>query len=236
MSDPATRITLEFDDLASLQQELEGNLRQGGAFAPGETSLAERSRCELVLVHPQGKPDLVLACEVVFVKRDGADCGAGLQLLDFSDELVRRLEEFAGERALARKKVASVNERVRGLSAAERQKLARTGGYAERLALERAFSKDIWEGLLQNPRLTPPEVARIARMGTLPGPQVEAIATNPGFLTSGPVRRALLSNPRLTGALIEHVLRAFPRAERVQIAKQTCFPIKVRNAARKLIP
>lgn len=243
MADDLQQLRVAFEDADALRTELEGNLRLGGAFAPGETSLAELARCELVLVHPETKRELSLLAEVVFVQRDGASPGTGLQLLGFDDEVLERVESFATESAPpapktpergAKPPARNVQERVRGLNTTERLKLARSGNYAERLALERAFGKDVWEALLQNPRLTHPEVARIARMGTLPGPQVEAIATNPAWLTSAPVRRALLSNPRLSGPLIERVLRAFPRSELTQIHKQTTFPTAVRNAARKL--
>ena len=37
------------------------------------------------------------------------------------------------------------------------------------------YGKNVWEALLRNPRLTAPEVARIARMGQLPRPLIEII-------------------------------------------------------------
>lgn len=228
-------MTVEFDDRAALAAELEQNLLQGGAFLSGETSVPERSRCLLVLVHPEGAGELSLVSEVVFVKRDGPDAGTGLALVDFDDDLVARLREFVERAPAAPRKRENVYERVRSLSSPEQQKLARNGNYAERLALERAYGKGVWESLLVNPRLTHPEVARIARMGTLPGPQVEAIATNPGWLAAPAVRRALLSNPRLTGPLIEHVLKALPRAELAQVSRQVTYPTAVRNAALKLV-
>jgi hypothetical protein len=230
------RLTLEPDDICALRAELEGNLRLGGAFVAGEPTLPERSRCELVLVHPETRRELPLVAEVVFVKSGGADEGTGLQLLGFDDELLKRLEAFAAKSAAKEPaKPLNVNERVRSLSSTEQQKLARSGGYAERLALERALGKAIWESLLQNPRLTHPEVAKIARMGTLPGPQVEAIATNPSWLGASAVRRALLANPRLTGPLVERVLRALPRTELKQLPRQSGYPATVRSAAQQLL-
>ena len=237
MGEDLPRITVEFDDRAALAAELEQNLLQGGAFLSGETSVAERSRCLLVLLHPDDGEELELVSEVVFVKRDGSATGTGLELVGFDDELAARLRDFASKapaEPAAPKKTQNVHERVRQLSSSEQQKLARGGNYAERLALERAFGKGVWESLLQNPRLTHPEVARIARMGTLPGPQVEAIATNPGWLSAQTVRQALLSNPRLTGPLIERVLRTLPRPELAAVPKQMTYSTAVRNAARKL--
>ena len=170
----------------------------------------------------------------MYVKRDGSDAGSGLQLVGFDDQMLERIRAFAAERP-APKQGENVHQRVRSLTLPEAQKLARTGNYAERLALERAYGKAVWDTLIQNPRLTHPEVARIARMGTLPGAQVEAIASNPAWLTSPEVRRSLLGNPRLTGPLIDKVLRALPKQELQRVPKQTSYPTQVRNAARRML-
>ena len=235
MGEDLPRITVEFDDRAALAAELEQKLLQGGAFVPGEISVPERGRCVLVLLHPEHGAELSLVSEVVFVKRDGPDVGTGLALLGFDDDLATSLRDFARQAPAAPQKTQNVHERVRSLSSSEQQKLARTANYAERLALERAYGKGVWESLLLNPRLTHPEVARIASKGTLPGPQVEATATNPGWLGAPGVRRALLCNPWLTGPLIERVLKALPRAELALVPKQPTYATAVRNAARKLV-
>ena len=242
MSEPLPRVVVEFCDGDALRAEVDANLQQGGAMAPGETSVEERTRCQLVLVHPETGSELVLVAEVVYVKRDGSDTGSGLQLVGFDDEMLARIRAFTAERAAPEpatpatpKQGQNVHERVRSLTQQEARKLARTGNYAERLALERAYGKAVWELLIQNPRLTHPEVARIARMGTLPGPQVEAIATNPAWLASPEVRRALLGNPRVTGPLIDKVLRALPKHELQQVPKQSCYSTQVRNLARSML-
>jgi hypothetical protein len=228
------RLILEFDDVETLQNELETNLVHGGALVPGEASLPERAPCALVLVHPITGRELELPAEVVFVKREGAEAATGLHLCEFGDDVVEALRAFVAEQAVTRR--VSVQQQVRSLSVAEQHKLARKGNYAERLALERAFGKSVWEALLHNPRLTKPEVARIARMGTLPNPLIETIATNAAWVSSPEVRRALLGNPRLSGALVDRVLRALPKRELQAVPKQTAYPNAVRNAARRLLP
>ena len=67
-----------------------------------------------------------------------------------------------------RKHALNLHERLRGLTQAQQIKHAASGDPQERMMLERLYNKNVWEPLLRNPRLTPPEVARIARMGTLP--------------------------------------------------------------------
>lgn len=130
---------------------------------------------------------------------------------------------------------ANVNERVRRLTLAEQMKLARTGELNERVAIERILGKAVWEALLSNPRVTPPEVARIARMGTAPRPIIEQITANPAWTQSSVVRRSLLTNPRLSedGAL--KILRAMPKNELKLVEKTRAYTLVVRNAAKKLL-
>jgi hypothetical protein len=93
----------------------------------------------------------------------------------------------------------------------------------------------VWEGLLRNPRLTGPEVARIARMGSLPRPLMEIIVGNGGWLQIPEVRRALLSNPRLATDHIMRILRMLPKHELKLAAQQTAYPLAVRDVAKKLL-
>jgi len=126
-------------------------------------------------------------------------------------------------------------ERVRGLTMAQQQKVARSGELSDRVALERLYGKSVWETLLNNARLTPPEVLRIARMGALPQPLLELIVGNRSRLASPQVRRALLANRRLTRAMIAIVLQATPRNELKLMHKQTAYPAIVRETAAKLL-
>jgi hypothetical protein len=129
----------------------------------------------------------------------------------------------------------NVYERIRGMSSREREETARHGSLAERVALERTYSGAVWEGLLQNPQLTQPEVARIARNGTLPKPLVTTIVANAGWLSNGEVQRALLSNPRCSGAQLERVLRAMPQSELARLSQHCPYRAEVRAAAARLV-
>lgn len=127
-------------------------------------------------------------------------------------------------------------ERVRRMGAAEQLRLARTGERDERVALERVLGKAVWDGLLHNPRITTPEVAAIARMGTLPGPLLDFIVGNAAWLRSPEIRRAALTNPRLGGDQIVRVLRAMPKPELRLVPLQSVYPAAVREAAKRLLP
>ncbi len=130
---------------------------------------------------------------------------------------------------------ANVNQRLRGLPLHKIHKLARNGTLQERAALERIYGKTVWEFLLQNPNLTPPEVARIARMGTLPKPLIDTIVAHAGWLSKPLVRRALLANPRLSGRALTAVLRALPKAELKLVPQQGGYSFAVKETARRLL-
>ncbi|MBW2457532.1 MAG: hypothetical protein JRI68_23695 [Deltaproteobacteria bacterium] len=102
------------------------------------------------------------------------------------------------------------------------------------MVVERIYGKNVWPALLNNPRLTVPEVARLARKANMPRPLLEVIVANGGWLQSGQVRRALLSNPRLTTEMIVKVLRLMPKHELKLVPSQTTYPSAVRSTARRL--
>lgn len=126
-------------------------------------------------------------------------------------------------------------ERMRNLSQSERQKLARRGELGERVLLERLYEKEVWGLLLHNPRITIPEIARIARKGSVPRPLLEQIADNNSWIQAPIVRRALLGNPRTTAESIQKLIRATPKHELKLMLKTTSYPIAVRDAARKAL-
>ena len=129
----------------------------------------------------------------------------------------------------------NIHERMRGLNLQQQIKMAQSGRDAERIILERMYGKNVWEALLRNPRITGPEVARIARMGALPRPMIEVICGNGGWLQIPEIRRALLTNPRLGTDQIMKVLRLTPKAELRVVPMQTAYPHAVRDVARRLL-
>jgi Tfp pilus assembly protein PilZ len=240
----ASPVEISFRDVAALERELRDNLERGGAFVAGQFGLAQDDECDVVLVHPRGQR-LNLRARVVWLAGDDTDApGIGLAFLEFDASLRDRLVAFVGcdeqtpedeSTDEERRKALSTHERLRGLTVAAQLKMAREGEINERTVLERLYGKTVWEAILRNPRVSLPEVARIARMGTLPRPQLELIAGNAAWLTSGQVRRALLQNHRLPRDVVDKVLRATPKHELKLIPKQTAYPHAVRDAARRLL-
>ncbi len=129
----------------------------------------------------------------------------------------------------------TLHERLRNLPLHEQVKLAKKGGVTERILLERSYGKNVWEPLLRNPGLTAPEVARIARMGSLPRPLLEIIFGNGAWLQIPEVRRALLSNPRLGTDQIIKLLRMLSKQELKLATMQTGYSMAVRSQAKTML-
>ena len=245
-----TEVTLALEDAESLRRLFESEWRLRRAFVAGKYSLRERERCCLLIVHPRAGGFAVEA-EVVHSKAEEPGAGIGLDLVGLDAGALADLEAFVrqakdaqaaeapsgegGPAARSELGARSIYARIRQLSFTERQKVARQGLLTERVALERTFGGSVWEGLLQNSSLTVPEVAQIAKKGTLPQPLVAMIVANGGWLSSGEVRRALLGNPRVSGPQLDRVLRATPKAELKQIAQMSPYRSQVRMAAKKLV-
>ncbi len=258
----SSQLRLEFDSVEALQESYESNLRKGRVFVPGEHGVAERELCEVVLVHPQSGATLTLVADAVWVKLDQPGPGVGVQFESFDDEQRSRLATFvrrdepptesqaapcvqaesvdeavaaAPSGASRAPRPKNVHERVRALSLREREAVARQGTLPERIALERCYGASVWEPLLQNPQLTPPEVIRIAKNGNLPKPLVGSIVSNAAWVAKPEVQRALLSNPRVVGTNLDRVLRAMSQPDLARVAQQTNYRMPVRAAAKKLL-
>ncbi|MEZ4367744.1 MAG: hypothetical protein R2939_15925 [Kofleriaceae bacterium] len=230
------------------------DLASSGLFVPA-VSLEMNTECDLAVC--DGAAEVVVVAEVVWVAPGG---GVGLQLRGIDDAVRAALEALLATEAGAAPatpaddevaapddddgddeadarpgQAPTLHQRLRGLSVVEQAKVARDGELRERVALERIYGKSVWEPLLRNPRLSHPEVARLARMGTLPRPLLETIVGNGGWLSSPEVRRALLANPRLGTDLAPRVLRLLPKHELKLAVTQTAYPAPVRDLARRLL-
>lgn len=229
------QLTLRFDSAQALQDEYAANLKHGRAFVAGARGFEALSPCELTLVHPESEQEFTVAGEIVMVRDDAVLCGVGIQLHGVDADELSRFVLPAIRHSQAPGRIANRHEQLRQMTIVEQLKIARQGDLSDRVALERHVGKPVWEALLGNPRLTVVEVARIAKKGTVPRPLIEQIVEHAAWTQNGLVRRALLSNPKLTPEGIAKVLRVTPRPELKLIEKQAGYPSAVRDAARKLI-
>jgi PilZ domain len=222
----------------------------GGVFVP-HGDLALNDECELV-VRGHGR-EIALPARVVYI--DPAR-GTGLELLGFGPTIKERIVALAqppepepepGSAPAEGDDVEddddddtpdrpkNLQDRMRGLTLAQQVRKANSSDPSTRIILERMYGKNVWEALLRNSRLTAPEVARLARMGTLPRVQLETIVNNGGWLQIPEVRRALLTNPRLGTDQIMRVLRLMPKHELKVASTTTAYTFAVRDAAKRMI-
>ena len=236
-------IRVALESVESLRLLYESDLRHRRLFVAGQFDLCDREQCSLVIEHPGGD-SMTLAAEAVYVKPDEPGAGVGLDLVGLDATTLEKLEAFVNQstKDSAAAPAASgapgprnVYDRIRQLSLRERDSVARTGVLSDRVALERTFGGSVWEGLLQNPQLSTPEVAHIGKNGTLSTPLVAVIVANGAWLASSEVRRALLSNPRVSGAHLDRVLKAAPKVELKHISQATSYRSQVRSAAKRLL-
>ena len=233
-ADPSLpRVEVRFEDFEALQAEVRANLGQGRVFVAGPTEVVERQRCELVLHHPETGDTLALEAEGVYVKAEEPGAGVGFELVELNSKTTRQLDEFLEVKQES--KPGDLYARVRHFTAPEQLRSAREGDFSERTVLEQIYGKTVWELLLRNPRVTLPEVTRIARNPKLPKPLLELICENAGWLSNGTLRRSLLKNPQLGGAPLDKVLRAIPKGELAALIRQSSYPLPVRQAIKKLL-
>ena len=231
---------------AALRAAFEGELRHKRAFVAGARGATERELCVLRVVHPESGASLDLEAEVVWVKADEPGAGLGFALHGMTAVVLEDLERFVSAPALAEAPPSSdspdggagaqnLYDRVRRLTPRERETMARQGALHERVALERVWGGAVWEALLQNPQLSAGEVAQIAKNASLPTTLVSALVANAGWLAKSEVQRALLANPRVSGAQLDRVLRALPKTELARLAEQSGVRPQVKAAARRLL-
>ena len=228
---------------ADLERE-RPNLERGSVVAAGVTGHPLGAFCDVELVFPSGEKATFPARAVL-----ATEASTIFAFDSFDREALRRHldapvpapgagpadEDEEEEEDEQEAPAATVQERLRGLSVAEQLRVAREGSLAERVALERFYGKTVWEALLRNTRLTVPEVARMAKMGTLPRPLLELIVANPAWLQVPQVRRALLSNPRLSQEMVQKVLGLLPRDELKLVPQAAVYPPAVRAAAKAMV-
>lgn len=243
---PRVVVTLSAADL----ERERANLGRGSIVAAGVTGVPRGAFVDVELEFPSGQR---LAAQARAVLVDEASTVFAFDDLD--REVLGRLlaspaappspdhgaapeagaEPGAGPEASEHAAPAHVQERLRGLSVVEQLRVARDGTLTERVALERLYGKVVWEALLRNTRVTVPEVSRLARMGTMPRPLLELIVASPAWLQVPQIRRALLSNPRLSPELVHKVLAALPREELQLVPQITAYPPAVRMAAKAMV-
>jgi hypothetical protein len=260
MAEPRVEIACDGD--VALVERMAGELRGGGVFVVG-CQLALFTDCTLVLrgggqeeacaarvvwgdgvrgvgleligfgAERRARVEALLVAARQTAPAADADADADADAAAPDDDGAPDADDEAPEGEARR--ALHLHERLRNLSLVEQIKLAQGGETHVRVLLERMYGKTVWEPLLRNPRLTAPEITRIARMAALPRVLLEVIVGNGGWLQIPEVRRALLTNPRLGPEQIPRVLRQLPRHELKLVPSQTAYSAAVREVARRML-
>lgn len=227
-------LQVRYASIDALQRDYEENLIKGRVFVEGYLAAEERSQVLLVFVRPGGDETFQCWGEVIGINREGAVPGTGVKLAQLTHAERRALHRFVSSvPRLSQQPAAMQPDVAPEFGAVERETVARSGSLTERLALERRFGSIVWAGLLENPGLTAPEVARIAQNTTLPKPLLDAIVSNSLWLAKPEVRHALLANPAVDDPVLDRVVQALPLGECEQVARSRAFRQKVRLAAKR---
>ncbi len=213
-------------------QAADGGNGGGGGGESTEASVSALEQAETPLeALPQSEAETARQAQT-----DEAPWPEATDAFEDDAQLDAQLEqELQGKSTPPGQQLQSRQDKLRKLAPAEQLKLARTGELADRVTIERLYGKQVWEALLHNPRMSIPEVARIARKGTVPKPLLEVILDNGAWVKSPQVKRALLSNPKLSADAIGKLLRTTPKHELKLIEKGSAYAMPVREAARKLL-
>jgi hypothetical protein len=268
-------LVLAFDDREALESTYREHLRLGRALLHTHAAVEPLARVTLVVVHPETRVELRVACTVMSTRSEGEHTRVALRFVDDAPEAIARIGGFVAElgpcddvpseglppahddtdephgdaqedahadalEALASEAAEGTGpspriERLRNLNEAQRMQVARGSMLEDRVVLERLYGPSVWPLLLSNPKITVPEVARMARKGTMPRPLLDLIADNEHWIRQSLVRRALLSNPRLSPESTMRVLRATAPRELKLVPQQTAYPMSVRTLAQRLL-
>ncbi len=123
-------------------------------------------------------------------------------------------------------------KRIQGLPVPKKLRLAEDGDLMQRQLLFRMYGKLVFEALLRNPKLTEMEVAKLAKLGTMPSLLLQRIAQRPDWLRSERVRNNLLANPRLPTAIAQKVVARLNRLETRALLGRRDLPAPVQIALR----
>jgi hypothetical protein len=231
------RLTLTAKTPAELEALHDEQLAHGRAMVPAVEGLELEDVCELEI--RCGTRSMKLEVIVRWIP-PAPDQPIGVEIDGFDADLKDRLARFVehaktSNTARHEQRTRSLVHQFKGLPLVKLMQLAKTGEYNERVALERMYGKSVWEALLRNPKITTPEVARIARKGTVPRTILERVVENQSWVRNAAVRRALLRNPKLGSDALMSILRTMPAAELRQIPQQRVYSLQVRQMAKKLI-
>jgi hypothetical protein len=122
-----------------------------------------------------------------------------------------------------------------GLTMAEKVRVARHGKRPARMMVLKGLDKTLHIHVLNNPTVTPDEVAMMASMASLEPTVLRRIAMSAEHLRHTNVARALITNPKLPLPLVTKLLKHLPRDELSRLTKTGKVRASVKQAIIKVL-
>jgi hypothetical protein len=124
---------------------------------------------------------------------------------------------------------------IQRMSVAERMKLAMLGNKEVRGILIRDPVRSVQVAVVGNPRITEPEIERIALSKTVDEEVLRIIVTNRDWLKRYPIKVALVSNPRTPIKTSMRLLPHLREKDLKDVSRSRSLPNVLVVAAKKLI-
>lgn len=216
---------IEFESEEELRREFALNLSAGGLFIHSQEKPAELSSIQIRLKFA-GETTLTAMVVRLF------DSAFAVSIEGNPDEILSLLLTTTKEDAA---KQVNVWDRIRALTHAEKIILASKADRQERAVLAQDNDSQILYYLLKNPRITPEEVLRIARLTSISAQVADLITKTTQWSSNQEIRSALVNNPRTPTPLALKLLPTLPEPEIRQIAKSTAVSQALKQAALRIV-
>lgn len=223
--------TVEFESDEELRHEFEANLSAGGLFLSSTERPDEMSTIQLNLRLSEGG-SFATGATVVRLFEGGFAVSIDANPQEILASL--RASPDAKEEPAAGKP-ASVWDRIRAMTYAEKIILAAKADRSERAVLIQDNDPQLLYYLLKNPRITTEEVLRIARMTSISAAVADQIAKTTQWSANQEIRSALVNNPRTPTALALKLLPTLPEPEIRHIAKSAGVSQALKQAALRIV-
>lgn len=240
LPEPFSELTVRVVAPDGQQVELEARVVQIAPQAGVALALSDAGRAQAALA-----PMLEAAALAV---ASGQNAGAQQVIVAWAQEDAAAVPRGDGEAeaapgagsqarggAAGEEDAATLHERVRGLSTAEKMRTARHGDRAERLILMKDPNKTIQLHLIQNKRITIDEVRYLAAYRQANPEVLSRIAESREWMQHPGIVTALVNNPKTPSRIAVRLLRNLPQSELRRIAKSPNSPRAVAMAARKIL-
>lgn len=223
--------TVEFETDEELRHEFDANLSAGGLFLSSTERPAEMSTIQLNLMLSEGG-SFATSATVVRLFEGGFAVSIDANPQEILSSLTARPE---AKEESASGKSASVWDRIRAMTYAEKIILSAKADRSERAVLIQDNDPQILYYLLKNPRITTEEVLRIARMTSISGAVADQIAKTTQWSSNQEIRSAIVNNPRTPTPLALKLLPTLPEPEIRHIAKSTGVSQVLKQAALRIV-